>query len=65
MNFGLILILIVKNQDLINTKSLFRESEQEIKKDEKDEAECIRKFNNNIIQSTIARIMKSQNGKKV
>ena len=48
-----------------NTKSLFKKSEQEIKKDEKDEAECIRKFNNNIIQATIARIMKSQNGKKV
>jgi len=48
-----------------NTKSIFKKSEQEIKKDEKDEAEYIRKYNNNIIQATIARIMKSQNGKKV
>ena len=53
------------NKLRFNTKSIFKKSEQEIKKDEKDEIEYIRKYNNNIIQSTIVRIMKSQNGKKV
>ena len=53
------------NKLRFNTKSILKKSEQEIKKEEKDEIEYIRKYNNNIIQAAIARIMKSQNGKKV
>ena len=49
-----------------NTMSLpIKKNEKEIKKDEEDDEKIIKKYQDNILQSTITRIMKSQNGKKV
>ena len=49
-----------------NTMSLpMKKNEKEIKKDEEDDEKIIKKYQENILQSTITRIMKSQNGKKV
>ena len=44
---------------------IIKKNEKEIKKEEEDDEKIIKKYQDNILQSTITRIMKSQNGKKV